>query len=364
MVDVPTLTDGTVTLRAHRDDDVPGLVEQYADALTREWTAVPLEFGIDDAKRFVRELWPGGWATDREWSFAIEADGKYAGTVNLRNHEFGRAEIAYAAHPSARGTGSMLRSLRLLVDWVFAERDVQTLQWCALRGNWASRRLAWRLGFTFDGTVRRWLPERDGLGDTWVGTLLREEPREPRGTWLEVPVLTGSSVLLRPLRETDVTRIVEACTDERTSYWLGRMPVPYTAADAAAWLETTIEGAAAGTKVTWALADPTTDVLLGAINIFDLTLGAEGEVGYWAHPAARGRGVMTEATGLVVRYAFETLELRIVRAVAAVDNAASRRVIEANGFRFSGFERMGTQTREGYADAARYDLTREEFTGS
>ncbi len=364
MVDVPTLTDGTVTLRRHRDDDIAAVVEQSTDPESRRWTTIPLEYDRDDARRFVREIMPSGWATDQEWGFAVEVEGRYAGTVSLRNEGLDRAEIAFGSHPWVRGSGATLRALRLLVDWGFAERKLETISWWAFRGNWASRKTTWRLGFSCEGVVRQWLPQRGDLHDAWVGTLRRDDPREPRGTWLDTPVLTGSSVVLRPLRETDVPRIVEACTDERTSYWLGRMPVPYSAADAAAWLETTIEGAAAGTKITWALADPASDDLLGAINIFDLVPGAEGEVGYWAHPVARGQGVMTEATRLVVRHAFEDLDLRIVRAVAAVDNAASRRVIEANGLRLSGIERMGTQVRTGYADAARYDLTREEYAGS
>jgi len=364
MVDVPTLTDGTVTLRRHRDDDIDGVVEQSTDPESRRWTTIPLSYGRDDARRFVRDIMPGGWASDREWGFAVEVDGRYAGTVSLRNEDLGRAEIAFGSHPWVRGSGAMLQALRLLVDWGFAERKLETISWWAFRGNWASRKTAWRLGFTCEGVLRQWLPQRGELHDAWVGSLRRDDPREPRGTWLDVPVLTGPSVVLRRLRETDVPRIVEACSDERTSYWLGRMPAPYSPADAAAWIETTVEGTAAGDKVTWALADPATDELIGAINLFDLTPGAECEVGYWAHPAARGRGAMTEATGLVVRYAFESLDVQIVRAVAAVANSSSRRVIEANGFRFSGFERWGTQTREGYADVARYDVTREEYAGS
>ena len=60
-----------------------------------------------------------------------------------------------ASHPWARGRGVMERALRLLLEWGFAERDLQTVIWLARRGNWASRRLAWRLGFSFDGHAAR-----------------------------------------------------------------------------------------------------------------------------------------------------------------------------------------------------------------
>ena len=55
--------------------------------------------------------------------------------------------------------------------------------WWANTGNWASRKVAWRLGFTMEGTVRQYLPHRGELRDAWVATLLAGDPREPRTAW-------------------------------------------------------------------------------------------------------------------------------------------------------------------------------------
>lgn len=364
MVEVPRLSDGTVVLRAHTDEDRPAVVEQSLDPLSRRWTTVPLRYGPDDARRFVREIMPGGWATDQEWGFAVEVDGRYAATVSLRNRDDGRAEIAYGSHPWVRGTGHVGRALRMLLDWGFAARGLETVVWWANRGNWASRKTAWRLGFSFDGTVRRWLPDRGELTDGWVGTLLRGDPRTPRGTWLDVPTLRSDRVGLRPLADTDVPRIVEACRDPVTRHWLAPLPSPYAVEDALAWLEESRERAAAGTRVTWAVHDAgASGRLVGALNLFQLRLGAEGEVGYWTHPDARGRGVMSAAVALALDHAFDTLDLSIVRVVAALDNAPSRAVIERNGFRLAGTERRGTLLDDGWADTARYDLTDAEWRG-
>ena len=73
--DVPTLTDGVVTLRAHAEDDVPGVLEQSTDPVSRAWTTVPVPYTRDDAKRFVRDVMPGGWLADKEWGFAVAYDG-------------------------------------------------------------------------------------------------------------------------------------------------------------------------------------------------------------------------------------------------------------------------------------------------
>jgi len=117
--------------------------------------------------------------------------------------------------------------------------------------------------------------------------------------------------------------------------------------------------------VCWAVVDSERDdEALGAINCFDLVPQVECEIGYWAHPEARGRGIMTRAMGAAVRYAFEGLGVRRVTAGAAVDNAASRRVIEANGLTAWGTERLGTAILGGRADIVWYDVLVEEWRGS
>jgi RimJ/RimL family protein N-acetyltransferase len=141
MSGAPTLTDGTVTVRPHRDDDVAAVVEQSQDPDSVRWTTVPTPYGLADAQRFVREVMPDGWA-DGRWGFAVEAGGRYAGTVELRDEGGGRAEIAFGSHPWTRGTGTMERACRLVLEWGFAEQGVRTVVWHAHVGNWASRRLA------------------------------------------------------------------------------------------------------------------------------------------------------------------------------------------------------------------------------
>ena len=309
----PTLTDGTVTLRAHREDDLPRMVEQCRDPLSVAWTTVPTPYGEADARTYGLEVLPQSWADGSEWAFAVEFEGRYAGTVSLRDEGPGRAELAYGSHPDVRGRGVILRACRLLVDWGFAELSLQTMVWRAFTGNWSSRRLAWRLGFRVEGTLRGYLPQRDEpRRDAWVGTLLRDDPREPASTWLDVPVLHGDGFRLRPVSEADVPRIQEGSADPESQRWLGHIPAPYTLDDARAYVEARRELAASGKSVAWAIADPDDDRLLGTVLWFNWTPEVECEVGYWIHPEARGRGLATRATRLVVGHVFDTLGVRRV----------------------------------------------------
>ena len=373
-VTAPTLVDGPVTLRHPQESDVQGSWEQCQDPLSIEWTTVPVPYSHDDARSFVLGFVPGAWDTDKEWGFVVEAEGRYAGHVALRNEGSGRAELAYGSHPWVRGQGHpmghMERAIRLLLEWGFREKDLATVIWMANVGNWASRRLAWKLGFSFEGTLRQWLPHRGELRDAWVGTLLADDPREPRRRWLDDVVLEGPAdgpagglgIRLRPFREEDAARVVEACRDDRTHQWLSRMPSPYELEDALDYIRGRTTVRATGDGLDWAVVDPATDEVIGSIGIFDLSDDlAVGEVGYWTHPDARGRGVMTAAVGVVLRYAFEGLGLQRVKAHAAVDNSASRRVLEANGLTAQGVERLGTFVRGARADAVVYDVLRGEW---
>jgi RimJ/RimL family protein N-acetyltransferase len=365
MVTAPTLTDGPVSLRHPREDDVQGSWEQCQDPLSQQWTTVPIPYAHHDARSFMLGFVPGAWESDKEWGFVVEAEGRYAGHVALRNEGSRRAEIAYGSHPWVRGTGHMERALRLLLDWGFREKDLATVIWLANVGNWASRRVAWKLGFSFEGTMRQWLPQRGELRDAWAGTLLADDPREPQRRWIDDVVLDGAGVRLRPFREDDAARVVEACRDERTRAWLGDLPSPYTPDEALRFIRNRTALRATGHGLSWAVADPETDAVLGSVGLFDLTDDlAYGEVGYWTHPDARGRGVMTAAVALVLEHAFDVLELRRVKAYAANDNAASRRVLQANGMTEHGVERLGTVVAGGRVDAVIYDVLREEWARS
>ncbi len=367
--DVPTLTDGVVTLRAARRSDAGGVVEQCRDPESVRWTTVPVDYTEDDAVEYLTGYIPSAWRQDSEYVFVVEADRDgvptYAGNIGLRMLGDRRGDVGFGASPWVRRRGVTERAVRQLVRWAFDHVGLEVVEWWAHEGNWASRRLAWRVGFTFDGTVRRHLVQRGELRDGWVGTVLAGEPLEPRHPWLDVPTIEGERVRLRPLRPSDDARIVEACSDRDTKGWLGQIPVPFSTEDARAWRHQSGCRAAEGTAVTWAVAD-VTDRLVGAINLFDVHQGRSAELGYWTHPDARGQGLTVEACRLALRHAFLPAEagalgLQRVYAYAAVDNVASCGVLSSAGLVEQGLARNTVLTRRGLEDALAFDTVLEEW---
>jgi len=360
--DVPVLTDGEATLRAHTLDDVSGVLEQCNDPVSIACTAVPVPYGPDEALDWIGTAIPKAWADESDLCFALEHDGRFAGSLSLRPRGGGEAEVGFGLHPDARGQGLMRRALTLLLDWGFTRCGFEVVQWRANAGNWASRRTVWSVGFSFGPTVPRLLQQRDERHDAWTGWLGADDPREPTTRWLEPCVLETPRLRLRPWRTADGPRLVGAAGDAELRHFIPESPLPRDLAGVMGYLTRIQLAAADGARVAWCVADRHTDRALGNVSFFELEgpdARGTAQVGYWLHPDARGRGVMTEALRRVVDHGFTAapagLGLRRLFLLTAVSNTGSRRVAERSGFVQVGTERAAARVGDGFEDNALYD---------
>ena len=253
-----------------------------------------------------------------------------------------------------RGRGVLSASLRTLLPWA-AEHGCEAVRWSAHVGNWASRRVAWATGFRVEGTVRRAEVQRGELRDCWVGTWCAGDPTGPATTWLDVPRVDLGDVVLRPWDDRDAPRVVEACTDPLTRRWLPQLPTPYGPEQAAAFVDDMRLGAAEGRTVGWCAADARTDLALASVTLFGLGQGFRpAELGWWAHPDARGRGVVTAGARAAARHALLPadvggLGLPAVLVRAEPGNGPSRAVAQRAGFAGAGWD-LAPGSQEGRPD--------------
>lgn len=359
------LTDGVVTLRPHRDSDIDSMIEMCNDPEFIRWTSVPTPYGAGQARGFITDVVAPGWERHdhRGWAIAYTDDDgheRFGGNIDVRGTPV--ADVGFGMHPEARNRGLMRRAIRLAVRWSF-EHGVEIVHWRSHVGNIASLRTAWAAGFSLHGTAPGFLHERGKVLDAWTGSIRPEDDGSPRTAWWPTPVLEGDGVRLRPFGERDLVRIAEACSDATTRLWLPVLPDPYTETAARAFLAANAWAAAAGSLVSWCVADPGTDELLGNIAVLRMNeRKSSGEIGYWAHPEARGQGRMTEAARLAVRHAFapvadggigrRRLELR-----AAGRNGPSNAIARSIGFTQVGTQRSAERLGDGsYDDLNVYDL--------
>jgi ribosomal-protein-alanine N-acetyltransferase len=338
--EVPVLLDPVVGVRLRPlvAADLPRVVEQCRDPDSIRWTTVPTPeggYGLDDAQQFLDHV-VAGWRSGESLVWAVEGPdrpGVFCGSIDLRLHGDGLAEVGFGLHPDARGRQLMSSALRLVRDFAFDVASQQAIRWRAVVGNWGSRRVAAAAGWRCEGVVRASLVHRGQLLDGWVGTLLATDPRTSRA-WADPPVLAGRRLRLRPFTEDDADRVVQACGDARTQHWLVSLPRRYTRASALQFVESTRELAAEGSGLVWCVADADDDRCLGSIGLEGFGgYARRAEIGYWAHPDARGRGVLTEATRRVTAWAEESGRVDSLLVRVAAGNTASRRVALAAGYR-------------------------------
>lgn len=345
LVDIPTLTDGVVTLRALTLDDLEAVVEQSSDPETTRWTFVPEPYTEADGRQFIdRSL--AEWQADTRCEWAIEADGRFAGLVSHESRGGGAVEIAYAAHPAARGRGHMTRAVRLAARHAF-DRGAVVVLWHAQVGNFGSRKVAWRCGFTLGGSTVA--TRHDQVVEVWSGHLWPGDAMEPRGRWLFPPVLEGDGLRIRPFRASDGAAL-PVHHDELMHRFSSVLPTRDTFPD---WLLRRRTSEATGSAVACAIAAAESDLLLGGVDLHRLDVPlfpGTAVLGYWLVESARGRGVVSRALELVLPWSFSPLAqgglgLHGLSAGCAAPNLASARVLRRAGLAFVGTQRQAN--REG-----------------
>lgn len=182
---VPQLRGERVLLRALTMADAPALVRCCRDEASVRWTTVPLDYMLKHAETFINEVVPKGWRSGSVLTFAMAdpATDVLLGTVDLQCKIPGAAAVGINCAPHARGTGAAEAAVRLLLDYASEQLALQYVQWHALVPNWGSRKLAWKLGFAFDGELRGSYNDRGTPRDEWVLSLAAAEPRVPQLPW-------------------------------------------------------------------------------------------------------------------------------------------------------------------------------------
>ena len=179
-------SDGTLLLSVPTADDVDRIAAICAEADIQRWTTVPSPYTRADAEQFVTRVVPDGWrAGSPTWAVRTVADGaaRLVGMVDLHDVADGKGELGYWLAADARGHGIMTRAVGVLLDAAFDRLGLHTVGWRADIDNWPSWKVAWRNGVRKEGTVRALNPRRGAWADGWIGTIQRDDPREPVDAW-------------------------------------------------------------------------------------------------------------------------------------------------------------------------------------
>ncbi|PZE68141.1 MULTISPECIES: GNAT family N-acetyltransferase [unclassified Curtobacterium] len=148
--------------------DTAAITEACQDPEIARWTTIPQPYRPQDAQGFVDALVGPGWASDREYTWAIRRQGStwLDGVISYRT---ARRDLGFWLAPSARGAGLVHDAVELVVTWAFAQ-GAPDVYWECYVGNTASAAVARRAGFSYTGSGDALVPNRDGSpAQAWKG---------------------------------------------------------------------------------------------------------------------------------------------------------------------------------------------------
>lgn len=183
-----TLASARVRLDLPTRADTAAITEACQDPEIVRWTTVPTPYTARDAATFVDALVGPGWASDREYTWAIRRPGStwLEGIIGYRP---ARRDLGFWLAPTARGAGLAHAAVDLVVEWAVAQ-GAPDVSWECYVGNTASAAVARAAGFSYTGTGDALIPGRDGAPTAaWHG--LRRADGAPASA-LQWPAETSS----------------------------------------------------------------------------------------------------------------------------------------------------------------------------
>ena len=147
------------------------------------------------------------------------------------------------------------------------------------------------------------------------------------------PVLHTPRLILRPVRSKDAPVIQRLFPQWDVVRWLDvKVPWPYPADGATAFVATCLQEMARGQKSHWAIVPRSgTADLIGLIDLWPDDGVSRNQRGFWLDPAYHRRGLMSEAADRVTDYALRELGWPHLWLSNAQDNHGSRRIKEKEG---------------------------------
>jgi RimJ/RimL family protein N-acetyltransferase len=195
----PVLRTTRLLLDAVTADDTTAVFEYCQDSELQRYVPVPVPYTEATAASYTGEYArSAAEGAGVLWAIRQHGSARLVGVVELVVEPMASAKLGYWLGFPHRGSGIMTEAVTAVIDFAFAPRPdssrvdedlsgggfgLTRLEWQAVVGNVGSARVAQKVGFHFEGTLRRLLVDRNRRVDGWYASLLATDDRHPQPGW-------------------------------------------------------------------------------------------------------------------------------------------------------------------------------------
>jgi RimJ/RimL family protein N-acetyltransferase len=171
------------------------------------------------------------------------------------------------------------------------------------------------------------------------------------------------SIEIRPYEIGDAQQLFEAANESIATVgeWLWWCTPDFSLETAKHWVEFQVAAFRAFTEFEFVITSRDGRFLGGCgLNAID-NQNARANLGYWVRSSETARGVATEATRQLAKWAFQNTELVRLEIVVAKDNVPSLRVAEKAGAIREGILRQRLRVKGVHQDSIMFSILKADF---
>lgn len=170
-----TLQTERLTLRRFRMEDAQAVFDNWAsEDLVTKYLTWPCHGSVEITKMVLSD-WNEGYARQDFYQWAIEFEGRPVGSISVVSHDdrVGKAEIGYCIGSKWWHRGIVSEALKAVMAYLFEEVGFQRLEaWHDIR-NPHSGAVMRKCGMAYEGTLRRYGRNNQGICDVSVYAALK-----------------------------------------------------------------------------------------------------------------------------------------------------------------------------------------------
>ncbi|GAA0765843.1 GNAT family N-acetyltransferase [Clostridium subterminale] len=159
-------------------------------------------------------------------------------------------------------------------------------------------------------------------------------------------LLNGKRIYLETLTaKVDAKILQENINDFEQTKYMHEVPYPYTLEDAESYIKY-LKSITDDSCIELGIFNRSTDEFIGVVSLSNINYQYEnGEIGYWIRKKFWNKGYAKEATQMLIRYAFQKLNLVRIYATLQKENTGSLALLTNLGFQIEGLMRKSVKNK-------------------